>query len=406
MAVRKVIFWLHLVAGIVAGIVILIMSVTGAALAFEKDLVAWAEQEVRKIAAPAPGAARLGLDELLSRAKEKASGARPSAVTVFADPQAAVFMNFGRTNAFYANPYTGELSGQGAQSTRAFMHVMTDWHRWLGQDGDGRAVGKAMTGVCNVAFLFLAVSGIYLWWPRKWSWTALKGIVLFNAKLSGKARDWNWHNVIGIWSAPVLVILTATAMVISYKWASDMVYTVTGNTPPAVAGPGAMSGPAVEVPQPAPGTRPLGYETLIAAVQKEMPNWEQISIRFGGGPGQGPRSGRGAPQAVSISVREQDGWPLFASVQLSLDPFTGAILKKESYADYNSGRKARTWMRFLHTGEALGFFGKLVAGLASLGGAVLVWTGFALAWRRFVAWRRKPAATATVVEAREEVSVS
>ena len=410
MAVRKVIFWLHLFAGIIAGIVILIMSVTGAALAFEKDLVARAEQEVRKIAAPAPGAARLGLDDLLSRAKEKASGARPSAVTVFADPQAAVFMSFGRTNAFYANPYTGEISGQGAQGTRAFMHVMTDWHRWLGQDGDGRAVGKAMTGACNAAFLFLAMSGIYLWWPRKWSWTALKGIVLFNAKLSGKARDWNWHNVIGIWSAPVLVILTATAMVISYKWASDMVYTVTGNTPPAVAGPGGMGGPAVEVPQPALGTRPLGYETLVAAVQKEMPNWEQISIRFGGGPGQGPRSGggeaRSAPQAVSISVREQDGWPLFASVQLSLDPFTGAILRKESYADYNSGRKARTWMRFLHTGEALGFFGKLVAGLASLGGAVLVWTGFALAWRRFLAWRRKPAATATVVEAREEISVS
>lgn len=428
MNVRKLFFWLHLVAGVIAGIVILIMSVTGAAIAFEKDLVAKAEQEVRKVAAPAPGAARLELDELLSRAKEKAGGARPSAVTVFADPQAAVSMSFGRTNAFYANPYTGELSEQGAKGTRAFMHVMTDWHRWLGQHGDGRAVGKAITGACNVAFLFLAVSGIYLWWPRKWSWTALKGIVLFNAKLSGKARDWNWHNVIGIWSAPVLVILTATAMVISYKWASDLVYTVTGNTPPAAGGPGAMSGSAVEVPQPPAGTKPLGYGALVVAVQKEMPNWEQISIRFGGGPGQGQRGGagggerrpEGAPrgerregteakastQPVSISVREQDGWPLFASVQLSLDPFTGAVLKKESYADYNSGRKARTWMRFLHTGEALGFFGKLIAALASLGGAVLVWTGFALGIRRFIAWRRKPAATANVVETSEEVSAS
>jgi uncharacterized iron-regulated membrane protein len=40
-------------------------------------------------------------------------------------------------------------------------------------------------------------------------------------------------------------------------------------------------------------------------------------------------------------------------------------------------------MRFLHTGEALGWPGKLLAALASLGGAFLVWTGFALAWRRF-----------------------
>ena len=97
MNVRKLLFWLHLVAGIVAGIVIFIMSVTGAAIAFEKDIVAKAEQEVRKVAAPAPGTARLELDELLSRAKEKASGARPSAVTVFADPQAAVSMSFGRS---------------------------------------------------------------------------------------------------------------------------------------------------------------------------------------------------------------------------------------------------------------------------------------------------------------------
>ena len=89
---------------------------------------------------------------------------------------------------------------------------------------------------------------------------------------------------------------------------------------------------------------------------------------------------------VSISVREQNGWPLFASIQLTVDPFTGGVLKKESYASYNTGRKARTWLRFLHTGEALGFFGKLVAALASLGGAMLMWTGFALAFRRFIAW--------------------
>jgi len=401
MSLRKLFFWLHLVAGVVAGVVILIMSVTGAAIAFDKDVVAKAEQEVRKVPAPAAGTSRLALDELLDRAKEKQPVARPSAVTVFADPQAAVSMSFGRTNAYYVNPYTGTISEQGAPGTRAFMRLMTDWHRWLGRDGDGRAVGKAMTGACNVAFLFLAVSGIYLWWPRNWSWTALKGIALFNGKLSGKARDWNWHNIIGIWSAPVLVVLTMTGMIISYKWASDAVYKVTGNTPPAAGGP------AVEVPQPPAGTKPLGYEALVVAVQKEMPDWEQISIRFGGGPGQGQRGeSRGGAQPVSISVREQNGWPLFASITLSVDPFTGSVLKKESYADYNTGRKVRTWMRFLHTGEALGFFGKLIAALACIGGAVLVWTGFALACRRFMAWRRKPSADAPDVETNQEVSIS
>jgi uncharacterized iron-regulated membrane protein len=55
----------------------------------------------------------------------------------------------------------------------------------------------------------------------------------------------------------------------------------------------------------------------------------------------------------------------------------------------------RTWMRFIHTGEAFGFIGQAIAGIASLGGAVLVWTGLALSWRRLLAWmaRRSKART-------------
>jgi uncharacterized iron-regulated membrane protein len=71
-----------------------------------------------------------------------------------------------------------------------------------------------------------------------------------------------------------------------------------------------------------------------------------------------------------------------------LDPYTAAVLKRESYADSSSARKFRSWTRFLHTGEALGFTGKLLAGLASLGGVFLVYTGFALSWRRFFATSR------------------
>ena len=46
-------------------------------------------------------------------------------------------------------------------------------------------------------------------------------------------------------------------------------------------------------------------------------------------------------------------------------------------------------MRFGHTGEVFGVPGQILAGLASAGGCVLVWTGFALAWRRFTAWRAR-----------------
>jgi uncharacterized iron-regulated membrane protein len=45
-------------------------------------------------------------------------------------------------------------------------------------------------------------------------------------------------------------------------------------------------------------------------------------------------------------------------------------------------------LRFLHTGEALGLPGQAVAGIASLGATLLVFTGLSLALRRFANWLR------------------
>lgn len=379
MSLRKIFFWLHLIAGVVAGVVILVMSATGVALAFEKEIIAWAERDVRRITSSSD-AQRLPLDELLAKVRAAQPDARPSGVTIYSDPTIATLVSMGRTNSFHVNPYSGTVQPQGAKGTRAFMHVMIDWHRFLGRHDTQRPLGKAITGACNVAFCFLAVSGLYLWWPRQWTKNALRAITLFNWKLNGKARDWNWHNVIGLWSAPVLIVLTLTAMPISYRWATDVIYKLTRSEAPAPAGaPGAA--PAVELPPAPEGTKPLGYDTLLATVQKEIPQWNQITLRLGGGGG--PRT----PQPVTFAVKQSSGAPRFATAQLTLNPFTGEVLRAEKYSDYNLGRKVRSWTRFLHTGEALGPIGQFVAGLASLGGVVLVYTGFALAIRRFL--RRK-----------------
>ncbi|MBZ4417241.1 PepSY domain-containing protein [Myxococcus sp. RHST-1-4] len=382
---RKVLFWVHLVAGVAAGLVIALMSLTGVAIAFEAQVLEWAERDARHVQAPAPDAARLSVDELVARVRAARPEAQPSGVTVYPGPDAAVLVSLGREGLAYVNPYTGEVREGGARGWRSFFGFMENLHRWLAAQGDGRAVGRAITGAGNAAFLFLAVSGLYLWWPRKWTRRAMRPSLWFRRGLKGKARDWNWHNVIGFWSLPVLIVLTASGMVISYKWASDLVFTVTGNPPPATQGPPGQS--AVKLPTPPPpGTERLGLDALFAEASKGTPAWKSVSLRLGGGqrPGE-PQGARAspAPEALTFTVREQGAWPLFASTQVSLNPFTGEQVKQEGYADYNSGRKLRTWLRFLHTGEALGWLGQLAAAVASLGGVFLVWTGFALAWRRF-----------------------
>jgi uncharacterized iron-regulated membrane protein len=60
------------------------------------------------------------------------------------------------------------------------------------------------------------------------------------------------------------------------------------------------------------------------------------------------------------------------------------------------GRRLRAWVRPLHTGEAGGLPGQTIALVASAGGGVLVWTGLALAWRRFRTWRRRARSTEVI----------
>jgi uncharacterized iron-regulated membrane protein len=439
---RQIFFWAHLVAGLVAGLSIFIMCFTGTVLAFEHEIVEWTERDVRRVTPPAAEAVRLPLDELLKKVRELKPDARPSGIVLSPDPRDAIAFSFGRDAAIYANPYTGELREPARPNkTSDFMHLMTDWHRYLALSGDNRPVGKAINGACNLAFCFLAISGLYLWIPRTWSWRGVKAIALFNFKSTGKARDFNWHNSIGLWSALILIVLTLTAVPISYRWGGNLIIRLAGETVPVAApgapqGPGANAVPAIEVPRPAPGTRPLGYDALLASVQKEIPQWESISFRLGAPGGRGgaggqrpagtqggtpvapaasasatggetpPRAraegerrggaggeGRPAPQAVTVTVKEPNSWPRTATTTLSLNPFTGEVLKREGYGDLPASRQIRSWTRFLHTGQALGWMGQFVAGLACLGGCFLVYTGFALSWRRF--FQKKSAKTET-----------
>jgi uncharacterized iron-regulated membrane protein len=372
---RKIIFWLHLTSGIVAGIVIFIMSVTGALLAFEKNIIEFAEREMRVIAAPSENARRLPIGEIIARVREAKSDSNPSNITLQNEADAAALVALGGGRQIFVNPYTGEITGEGAKGVRGFFRTMTDLHRWLALSGDGRAVGKAITGACNLAFLFLAISGFYIWFPRRWNWRHFRAVMILRWKVKGKARDFNWHTVIGFWSSLVLIVLTVTAAVISYTWASNLVYTLTGSEPPRQQ----------QRPQNAESAAkesfiiPENIAALWQRAEQQAPTWKSISLRL---PVQDD-----FPAAFTID--EGNSWNVFGRSQLTLDAKTAEVVKWEPYLEQNAGRQLRSWLRFTHTGESFGIVGQFIAFLACVGGAFLVWTGFSLVWRRFRNWRTK-----------------
>lgn len=381
---RTILFWAHLATGLIAGLAIGIMCVTGAALAFEQETVAWAERDARRVDVPAGTPARLSLDELQRKVREAQPDFRPAQLTVLNDPSAAVAFSAGRDGGFFADPYTGEIRAPASTRVRDFMHVMVDWHRYLALAGDNRPHGKLINGICNLAFFGLAVTGLYLWWPRSLSWRSVKAVAVFNWRLVGKARDFNWHNAIGLWCAPILIVLTLTAVPISFRWGGNLIYQLTGEDPPAQSGPAQAAAPAVEIMRPNPDARPVDQAAILAQVQKDFPRWSQIILR--------PSA---APRPISVTVREAGSWPRTATTTLTLNPFTGEVLSRSGYADLGPARQIRSWTRFLHTGQALGWPGQLVAGLACVGGAFLVYTGFALSFRRFFGRNTSPETAAS-----------
>jgi uncharacterized iron-regulated membrane protein len=369
---HRLIFWGHLILGLVAGVVILSMAVTGLMISYESQLLDWTNRDLRVT----PGATRLDVEALVAKVRESEPGLQPSGITWKADPAMPVTLSMGKEGVFFANPYTGQFLGEGNRMWHDFFHAATDWHRFLTGTGLPKEVGKAITGAACLIFSLLLISGIYLWWPRQWRWANVRAIILFNPRLRDRARNWNWHNVFGFWSAFPLLFIILTGLIMSYGWANNLLFTLTGTQPPPqrerpAGGPGGKregSGPTTPSPSLA------GLEPLLAQVRQQIPDWASMSLRMPLKPGEP------FPLMVDRGGRGQ----VHLRTMLNLDVAQAKVLPSpDDIQQQNFGRRLRMYARFLHTGELFGLIGQTVAALSSLAASILVYTGFALAFRRF-----------------------
>jgi uncharacterized iron-regulated membrane protein len=197
----------------------------------------------------------------------------------------------------------------------------------------------------------------------------------FRSTRGGRARDFNWHNVIGFWCAPFLIVLTVTGVVMSYAWANALLSRLAGNPAPlAGVTPAGQARGAESRPAPLPEN----FDAIWSRAVEQVPTWRTITARI--------PTRANAPIVFTIS--DAQSWNAFARSQLTVNAADATIAKWQPYDAMTRGQKWRGWVRFGHTGELGGLSGQIVAGLACVGSAVLVWTGLALALRRLIAWRR------------------
>jgi uncharacterized iron-regulated membrane protein len=368
--IRKCIFWTHLVAGLLAGCIVLILCVTGALLAFERQILNWAERDAR-VAAPPAVAGRVAPAVLMAHAAEL-SASRVANIEWFADARMPARVYFDDRTVALLNPWTGELLGHGANSLRQFFRTSTNVHVNLAL----LSPGKWVVDISNAAFVFLVFSGLWLWWPRQWRWKALRSSIALRLDVRGKARDWNWHNALGFWSMVPLLLLAASGVVLSFKpvdlwWRDFAGRHFLAATRPAAA-PATASTAGGELP---------GWDGVMGAVIRQYPGWRSMMLINSASNAQGP---------VTLMVSRGDFGQRTLSSYVTVDQASHRIVKIRAWENEEAGNRARAIARLGHSGEIVGPWGQVLALGACLAGIVLVYTGFALSWRRFFFRRVSP----------------
>jgi uncharacterized iron-regulated membrane protein len=377
---RQILFWTHLVLGISAGAFIFIMSISGVLLAFETQITNWVDRDLRFVSVP-KGSKPLPIANLMEVVRRTA-GVAPSSITVGNSPQAATQFAIGRGKTIYVDQYSGAIVGTSSAAPRNFFAAVERWHRTLGAPLGSKGVGHWLTGISNLLFAVLIPLGVVLWLPRRWNWKAIRAAIAFRSGLSGRARDWNWHNVLGIWCAVPLLVIALTGVVMSFPWANNLLFRLSGSNPP-VRGRGPGDGPPNRQEH-GTGVEPE-YDRLLNISKTLNPSWRTITLNVV----------HDANSPVQITVNTGTGAQPQKRTQYVLDGNTGAVKKTTTFSDGSLGQRLRTFVRFGHTGEWGGLAGQTVAAIASLAACFLVFTGISLSIRRLIGRLRRGHATSS-----------
>jgi uncharacterized iron-regulated membrane protein len=351
------------------------MALTGAALVWRARTIAWADRSVSHVSAI--GASRETLDQILDEHDDP----RPNLVVVSRDPTAAVQLAAGRGEVTYLNPYTGEAKASQAGKVRAFFEWAEQVHRWLGLQTVSRPVAAQITHLACILFFFLVLSGFYLWFPRNLK--VFSFTIRLQPRLKGRAREYNWHTVLGFWALPVLFLSTATGLIMAYPSVGNLFYPIARPAERAggPGGPEHRAGPAPgAVPKAQKAAPAAKYQTILESAQAAVPNWATVTVGVGGGRNRGgaPNAHPGTVTAIVTTASFWEG----PGEQLFLDRATAAVVARERIGDYPIGREIRTLAKPLHTGTAGGIVVQLLLELGAWSTLGLILTGYTMAFRR------------------------
>ena len=379
---KNIWFKLHLILGLSAGFILLIVGFTGSMLSFEKEILSAINQDTYKVSVLEQG--KLSTKELLEKFQEQKPQAKINAITIssFEDNSTSINVAGEGENArkgvtYYVNPYTAEILPE-LKGVSFFKTVENIHRRLLLSD-----FGKQVVALCVVSLLILIFSGIYIYFPRLKK-SFLQSITL-NFQSKGRFFLANLHSVIGMWVIPFYLVASLTGLYWSYDFVSNGLHSITGVEKPKKA---QMKAPTegqnksqsekqkeVKAEMPIQMAEKVSFDDVALAVdtfKNLLENkYSSATLRF-------PQKG----SVYSFDYLAVDVPHERAKNKIEFDIKTNEVSKHEKYEDKTLTQKLMGSILPLHTGEYFGVIGQTLMFLASLMMPLFAITGFMLYIKR------------------------
>lgn len=352
---RRWFFQIHVWAGVLAALYVIVASITGSLLMLHGVLLPAGPR-----ADVARGQQPVGPDAALDALRGAVPGFRAASL-VLPNENGGAYGGFLLNRGQYAfaevHPVTGEISRIVTRQNSGWRFI-EDLHNNLLSGRTGRVVN----GIGGLSVTLMCATGVIIWWPGRASWArALR--VDWSARWP--RRFWDLHSVTGIWLLPLTLLIAITG--VYHTWPQWF------RAPIAVLLPVSAPDRSLRFPE-AEGQSPAPIENLLEKARAAVPHKRVHTLQL-------PADAMQPIRALMTGDGERI--PAFADVVV-LHPTTAQVVRIDRYADRPVGDRVIRWIGILHGGRFAGRLSEAIWFIAGLAMATLAVTGLAVWWNRIV----------------------
>jgi uncharacterized iron-regulated membrane protein len=205
---RRALFQVHLWTGVVAGLYILVISLTGSILVYRNELYqAFSPQPLLVEDA----GARLPLADLEQAVRRTFPDATIVVVEAGPTPNHAADVTLergGERTRRLVHPATGADLGP----TLPLGYRVSAWMLDLHDNLLGGTTGRRLNGVGALALLGLCATGLIIWWPGIARW---RRSLLVDVRANWKRLTWSVHSALGFWFFAFILMWSLTGLYLS-----------------------------------------------------------------------------------------------------------------------------------------------------------------------------------------------